>query len=172
MKISYDEITIKELGYDNLDELMDVQEETFASLEDASSLRRNTKETFAVCFAKPSVAYGVYYNGEMIAFGMLYCAGDTDENLGLSLDEKVDLSKVANVKITVVRPNYRGNGLQRYLIKILEEHAKENGYTICMATAAPDNKYSMDNFYLSGYKCVKVLKKYGGLERALLYKEI
>ncbi len=172
MKISLNEIIIKELNEDNLNELMEIQEETFLHLEDKTELRKNTKETFAVCFKFPSVAYGVYLNGEMIAFGMLHCAGISSENLGLSLDEKIDLSTVANVKITVVRPKYRGNGLQRYLIKLLEKRAKDNGFSVCMATAAPTNKYSMNNFLLSGYKVVKTLKKYGGLERALFYKEI
>ncbi len=172
MKILLSDITLKQLGEADLPEIMDVQEQTFAALEDSNTLRRNTPETFAVCFEKPSVAYGVMYQGQMIAFGMLYCAGENDENLGKSLDTPVDLSKVANVKVIIVRPAFRGNGLQKYLIAKLEQHAKANGYTIFMATAAPDNKYSMDNFLSSGYTCVKVLKKYGGLQRALLYKEV
>ncbi len=171
IKVREEELKIKTLTEDDIPEIMDVQEEAFSVMENSANLRRNTKETFSVCFESPSIAYGVYHGEKMIAFGMLYCAGLDSENLAHSLDEKVDLMTVANVKVIIVRPDFRGNGLQRYVIRKLEEHAVNNGYKILMATVAPDNEYSMSNFTALGYKCVKVLRKYGGLERALLYKE-
>ncbi len=172
IKLDISKLKIKVLGDGDLDEIMAVQEETFEELKDSDILRRNTKETFAVCFTEPSIAYGLYNEEEMVAFGMLYCAGDSSENLALSLDEKIDIYSVANLKVVIVRPKYRGNGLQKYLIEILEKHATENGYTTVMATVAPTNNFSMDNFIACGYKHVKTLKKYGGLERALLIKPL
>lgn len=165
-------LEIKKLSNVDLDEIMQIQEEAFSVMENSATLRRNTKETFAVCFDEPSIAYGVMYNGQMIAFGMLYCAGKDQENLAYSLDntDDYDLSKVANVKVIIVRPDYRGNGLQRYLISLLEKHAIDNGYKTLLCTVSPENQYSMNNFVQSGYEAVKTLNKYGGLARVLLIK--
>ncbi len=171
MKISKENLTIKKLTIADIDDILDIQEEAFSAMQDSSNLRRNTVETFSVCFSEPSVALGVYDGDKMIAFGMLYVAGMDQENLGYSLETPIDLMTVANVKVIIVRPAYRGNGLQRYIITKLEEHAIANGYKVLMATVAPDNEYSMNNFLALGYECVRVLKKYGGLERALLYKQ-
>ncbi len=169
--VNKSDLTVKVLSMDDIQDILDIQEEAFCAMQDSANLRRNTPETFGVCFEEPSVALGVYHEEKMIAFGMLYCAGEDEENLGRSLDTPIDLMSVANVKVIIVRPAYRGNGLQRYLISLLESHAVKNGYKVLMATVSPDNEYSMNNFLALGYKCVKVLKKYGGLQRALLYKE-
>ncbi len=171
MKIAKEDLTIKVLSIQDIDDILDIQEEAFSVMQDSANLRRNTVETFSVCFESPSVALGAYDGDKMVAFGMLYCAGMDAENLGYSLDTPIDLETVANVKVIIVRPDYRGNGLQRYLISKLEEHAIANGYKVLMATVAPDNEYSLNNFLALDYKVVKILKKYGGLERALLYKE-
>lgn len=170
--IDIGELAIRTLSNDDLDEIMQIQEEAFSVMENSATLRRNTKETFAVCFKQPSIAYGVMYKGEMIAFGMLYCAGKDAENLAYSLDntDEYELDRVANVKVIIVRPQYRGNGLQRYLISLLEKHAVDNGYKTLLCTVSPENAYSMNNFIQSGYEPVKTLNKYGGLARVLLIK--
>lgn len=174
MKTALDiqKLEIKVLSDSDLDEIIRIQEEAFSVMENSATLRRNTKETFAVCFDEPSIAYGVMYEGRMIAFGMLYCAGEDHENLAYSLDntDDYDLNKVANVKVIIVRPQFRGNGLQKYLIALLEKHAIDNGYKTLLCTVSPDNQYSMNNFVQSGYEPVKTLNKYGGLARVLLIK--
>lgn len=171
-KISYDEVKLTVLSFDDIDTVMAIQEEAFAAMDDDRLLRRNTKETFSVCFESPSIAYGVKHNDKIVAFGMLYCAADTDENLAKGLDDvSIDLHKVANVKVIIVLPQYRGNGLQCYLINKLEEHAKKCGMKTLMATVSPLNNYSLDNFIACGYNKVKTVNKYGGLSRVLLRKD-
>ena len=139
---------------------------------DTDFLRRNTVETFTPCFADPSVVLGVFDGERMIAFGILYVAGDTKENLARDLDEVENILENANVKLVIVRPDYRGNGLQYLLIQRLEEYARESGFKWLSTTVSPTNPWSLDNCKKCGFTQRKILQKYGGLTRILLAKEI
>ena len=173
MKINVNQVTYKQLTKADIPTLLEIQEETFAHAGgDTSFLRRNTAETFAVCFEEPSVTIGAFLDGTLIAFGMLHAAGSTEENLAKDVDEIENVLDNANVKLTIVRPQYRGNGLQALLIDKLTDHAKANGFTWACSTAAPDNIWSMNNLQKCGFVQVKLLQKYGGLQRALLCKKL
>ncbi len=173
MKINIDDISFEVLQKDSIPTLLEIQEETFEFAKgDSDFLRRNTYETLEVCFAEPSVVLGAFYKGEMIAFGILYCAGNTKENLALDVDEIEDITQNANVKLIIVRPQYRGNGLQATFITKLEEHAKKAGFTWLSSTVSPANPWSMNNLLKCGFTQNKILQKYGGLQRILFAKKI
>lgn len=173
MKIDVTKISYKQLTPDYIPELLEIQEETFAHATGSSDfLRRNTTETLSVCFPAPSLVLGAYYEGRMIAFGILHAAGTTSENLAKDIDEVEDVTENANVKLIIVRPDYRGNGLQRALIIKLGEHAKECGFKWLSSTVSPENPWSKNNLEACGFILNKVLKKYGGLERYLFVKKI
>ena len=173
MKIDVTKISYKQLTPDYIPELLEIQEETFAHATGSSDfLRRNTTETLSVCFPAPSLVLGAYYEGQMIAFGILHAAGTTSENLAKDIDEVEDVTENANVKLIIVRPDYRGNGLQRTMITKLGEHAKECGFKWLSSTVSPENPWSKNNLEACGFTLNKVLKKYGGLERYLFVKKI
>lgn len=172
MKTEYDFI-FRRCGAEQLDTICDIQEETFALLEDERLLRRNSRETLASCLEAPHVTIGVFCGGEMAAFGILYRAGDSPDNLGslLSLSGEA-LERTAAVKLTIVRPAYRGYGLQRRLIEALESEAEQLGVERLCATASPANIHSLRNFTAAGYDRCGRVTVYGGLERELFYKKL
>ena len=173
MKINLNNVYYKPLQKDSISTLLEMQEEAFDHANGNSDfLRRNTYETLEVCFYHPSLVLGAFYEEKMIAFGILYVAGNTKENLALDLDECEDVTKNANVKLTIVRPDFRGNGLQAELITKLEEHAKKEGFTWLTSTVSPANPWSMHNLLKCGFTQSKVLEKYGGLKRMLFSKKI
>ena len=176
MKIDKSKITYKSLGIDIIPELLEIQEETFefasANNVDPDFLRRNTYETLAVCFEAPSLVLGAYYEEKLIAFGILYVAGKTDENLAKDIDGVEDVTTNANVKLTIVRPEYRGNSLQYELISKLGEYAKEQGFIWLSSTVSPANPWSQANLKKCGFTVHKILKKYGGMQRILFVKKI
>lgn len=176
MKIDQAKITYKPLGIDSIPQLLEMQEETFevakANNVDPDFLRRNTYETLAVCFEAPSLVLGAYYENELIAFGILYVAGKTDENLAKDIDGVDDVTTNANVKLTIVRPEYRGNSLQYELISRLGEYAREQGFIWLSSTVSPANPWSKHNLERCGFTVHKILKKYGGLQRILFVKKI
>ena len=69
------EITFRVLEKDSVPLLLDLQEEAFAVLDDPDLLRRNTAETFGVCFNEKSLVLAVYRGKEIAGFGILYAAG-------------------------------------------------------------------------------------------------
>lgn len=173
MKIDKNEFVYKPLGIESIPALLDLQEDAFAHAGDSTDfLRRNTYETLAPCFDGDSLVLGVFHGELLVAFGILYCAGDTKENLAHDLDEVEDVTENANVKLVIVRYEYRGNGLQKELIARLGEHARERGYKWLSSTVSPENPWSMNNLIANGYTEVKVLVKYGGLKRILFAKKI
>lgn len=173
MKVNVNELSYKVLQISDIPLLLEVQEEAFEYAKgDTDFLRRNTVETFSLCFGEKSLVLGVFLGEQIIAFGILHAAGDTKENLALDIEEVTDVLQNANVKLIIVRPQYRGNGLQFELIKRLSAHAKECGFTWLSATVAPSNPWSKINFEKCGFKQVKVLQKYGGKQRLLLAKQI
>ena len=173
MKIDKSILKIEKLDISSIPELLDIQEEAFEYAKgDTDFLRRNTVETLTPCFNEPSVVLGVFHLEKLVAFGILYYAGKTEENLAKDIDEVESLTDNANLKLTIVRPNYRGNGLQRLLILELEKYAKKSGFTYLSTTVSPNNPWSLTNCKKCGYKEVKILQKYGGLTRVLLAKKI
>ena len=176
MKIEQEKITYKPLDIESIPLLLEIQEETFefaqANNVDPDFLRRNTYETLAVCFGGQSLVLGAYYENELIAFGILYVAGKTDENLAKDIDGVQDVTTNANVKLTIVRPDYRGNSLQYELISRLEAHAAEQGFSWLSSTVSPANPWSQHNLKRCGFEVHKILKKYGGMQRILFVKKI
>lgn len=170
MQINTNEISYKILDIDSLQQLLVIQDEAFEYIKDLDMLRRNTQESLAVCFEKPSVVIGAYYQQTLIGFGILYCAGNTKENLSIDLGELN--FQCANVKLIIVRPQYWGNGLQCVFIEKLQSYAKEIQMNCLCATVSPKNVWSLNNFVKMGYLPVKTTIKYGGLERVLLVKYI
>lgn len=162
--------TLKPLGIDSIPQLLEIQEETFKTLPDKSLLRRNTYETLSVCFNDMSLVLGVFCDERLIAFGILYSAGDSDENLAKELDDCDDANNYTNAKLIIVRPQYRGYGLQKILLNELVDFACAKGFKGVVATVAPDNKYSLENCLSCGFKPVKNVVKYGGNARVLLLK--
>lgn len=173
MKISMNEVTFRPLDISYIPKLLEIQEETFLyAAGQKDFLRRNTEETFAVCFPEPSLVVGAYLGEEMIAFGILHAAGETAENLAHDIEAVADIRENANVKLTIVRPMYRGNGLQAALITKMEEHAREKGFRYLSSTVSPTNPWSLNNLEKCGFRPYKTLKKYGGMERILYFKEL
>lgn len=163
------DFSIKPCGPDQLGALLDIQEEAFAALEDASLLRRNTPEMLESCLLPPHAALGAWHGDTLAAFSILYFP-EEQEDLSLSLTgvDRAGL-RAANYKLCIVRPAFRGNGLQYRLGLALERYAKEAGVWLLCATVSPHNSRSMENIRKMGYTYNRTLAKYG-LERALYYK--
>ena len=172
VKLDKTKLKFQKLNENYLDEILKIQDDTFKSIEDPSILRRNTKETFYNCLSN-HFTLGVFYQQELIAFGILYFGRKTSENIGYDLDiDKYLLESVANVKLIIVKDKFRGNSLQTIIINKLEEVAKQNNIKILGATVSPNNIHSIRNFTNLGFAFYKQKIKYDGLIRNIYYKSI
>ncbi len=152
--------------------------------------RENTRGMFELCVQSPNHSVGIFDGDKMIALGILFDGLGTDEDLSTDLVKHDVRGKVsrrykstdlkdktiqhisANMKLTLVHPDYRGMGLQIMLLNKLEALAKFFGYTHLCCTISPDNAPSISNVEKCGYEFDHKALKYGGLTRNIYVKEI
>lgn len=173
MKIPKNEFEFKKCCSVNLDEICQIQEEAFEAMDDTSLLRKNSRESLQICLDEPHYTLGAFHNGILAGFAVLFDPKLTSENIALDagFSEEVAVSTV-NFKLVIVRPSYRGNGLQTEFIEQLEILAKEKDFKKIFATVSPKNEYSKNNFLKNGYVFHSQKVKYNGLIRNIYYKDI
>lgn len=71
-----------------------------------------------------------------------------------------------------VGPAFRGQGLQRELLKAGEIYLSSTSYRRLEATVHPENRYSLNNFLSLGYHIRSTELRYGGLPRHVLQKDL
>ena len=157
----------------HINEILSIQSEAFESMEHPEWLRENTKEMLLDCLGFPHVTVGAFSNSVMSGFAILFKGEKTDENLGLTLGFSGDeLKSIANFKLVIVRPMFRGHSLQRILMTELERIAKDEDIKLLCTTVHPDNIASKISIEKSNYIFAKRTTKYGGLLRDIYYKSL
>lgn len=155
----------------DLQAVIDLNETIYTALPDKSILRHNSPEMIASCLEEPNVTLGIWDGNLLVAIGMLYVPQCIEEDHFHDLDLQGNY-KSANQKLFLVREGYRGQGLQRQLIREVEKIAVARGYNLLCTTVAPNNTFSINNFLKEGYIYAKTEEKYGGLLRNLYYKVV
>ena len=166
--------TYKILDLSYIDEIMRLQDNIMEQLEDKQLYAPTEREEFISYLKNGGKIIGyIDEKNELIAMVVYIKKGYEEGNYGYDLDlEGEKLLEVAQVESTVVRSDYRGNGLQRILCEKIEDIAKNERVKILASTASPYNKYSVNTFIKLGYEIKKDKLKYGGLRRYVLAKEI
>ena len=166
-----DEVSFVRMGAPYLRDVLEIQSETFAHMEDAQLLRANSEAALYDCLVNHYVV-GAFCNGELMGFGVLYFARDSEENLAQYVRTDVDdYSVYANIKLIIVREAYRGRGLQKQMMESLEAAARKRGIRELFATISPQNVHSENNFLAMGYtKEGYVEHKYGNYDRNVFAK--
>lgn len=173
MKLNETDILFEKCTYRNIEEICELQEVAFRHLENKNLLRRNSREMLESCLNAPHYTLGAFFEEKLIAFAVLFDAGQTEENIGQDIGlEGDELNDAVNMKLIIVSPEYRGNGLQKKLMAYLEAIAKEKGKKIICGTVSPENIYSCNNFIALDYKLKTTKIKYDGLERNVYCKNI
>lgn len=164
----------KVLDLTYIDEIIKLQDVIMDGLEDKQLYAPTEKSEFIKYIKNGAKVIGyIDEANDLIAMAVYIKKGYEKGNYGYDLDLKDDeLNNVAQVESTVVRSDYRGNGLQRTLCKKIEELAKEEDVKVLASTASPYNKYSVNTFTSLGYEIKKDKFKYGGLRRYVLAKEL
>lgn len=163
-----------ELNLSHIDSIIELQNEVVDALENKELYFPSEKEEFENIINNTGKIIGcITESNELIAIGVYCKLGLNKENYGYDIDlSEEELFNVGQIECTIVKPLYRGNKLQYITCEILEKIGKENNTNIIMATASPDNFYSVNTFKKLGYDIVKEKLKYGGLKRYILKKNI
>ena len=161
---------IRPCGIEQLDTILAIEQEAISVLERPDLLRRNTLDMWRCCLNPPHICLGAWVGEELVGFAVLYIPQlDDGEDLSRLLT-KIDASALvsANFKICIVRPQWRGRGLQVLLGEHLHKEAAARGINLLCSTASPYNEPSVRSLRKLGYQIDHILNKYG-FERMLLY---
>lgn len=164
----------KELDVSYIEEIMELQDIIMEDLEDKQLYAPTDKEEFIEYFKKGAKVIGYLdEKDDLIAMAVYIKKGYEKGNYGYDLDLKGEsLLNVGQVESTVVRSDYRGNGLQKILCEKVEDIARSEKVKLLTSTASPYNKYSVNTFKNLGYEIKRDKIKYGGLRRYVLVKEL
>lgn len=164
----------KILDSNYIDEIIRLQDIIIDGLEDKQLYAPTERDEFIHYLKSGGKIIGYLdEKDDLIAMAVYVKKGYEKGNYGYDLDlEGEVLLNVAQVESTVVRSDYRGNGLQRVLCEKIEGIAKEERVKLLTSTASPYNKYSINTFKKLGYEIKKDKIKYGGLRRYVLAKEL
>lgn len=91
----------------------------------------------------------MYFDEDIFVSSIMYIPGDSDMNTICSLEENIPTCECGPL---FVNPDYRGLGLQKEMLNILEDYSECN-YVI--TTVHPNNEYCINNFIGSDYEFVK-----------------
>ena len=107
--------------------------------------------------------------GRLAAVFSIIRPGLRDFNLGyeIGLPEE-ELLRVIHMDTAAVHPDFRGRGLQR---KMMFEAEKALQGRILLCTIHPDNRYSLQNALVLGYRIERKVARYGSV-RYILRKDI
>lgn len=112
-------------------------------------------------------------SSRLAAIGVLYVP-DAKNHFGPLLDfSEKELPRIANMKLVIVLPEYRGNGLQRALMNAVITFAQKRNFRGLYSTAHPENIYSIHNLIETGFVFQKHITAYEeALSRNLYYREL
>lgn len=111
----------------------------------------------------------LYMEDDEIVCSMMYIPADqsTIDLFGLNL--LADM--IGECGPIMVSEKYRGHGLQREMLKVLNKYCSSIGNKYILTTIHPDNSYSKKNFEKCGYMYYKTVNLKRG-DRDLLLKKI
>lgn len=162
-----------EIGQPNtgdINSIIELQKQVVSHMNTSGWYQVSTPEEIeqAVNDNQNYLCLSVKHEKKLVAFAYVILNPDIEHNLYCDLKENgidfsYDSDDYAIFETSFVSPEYRGYGLQSFLIKALLSWTKLIGKKAICATIHPDNIYSERNFVKNGYVNIteQPLNKYG-----------
>jgi RimJ/RimL family protein N-acetyltransferase len=121
-------------------------------------------------------AVGIFVDRRLVAFRNVYYPDHDDRQWNLGIDLGLDhgqRSKVANLQMVCVHPDFRGNGLAVMMNRVCLEWLRHQGTHphIC-ATVSPYNYWNVRVLLKCGFHIAAVKDKYSGKLRYIVYQNL
>lgn len=159
------EFSKKRLFPYNLKEATNLQNEILEDFPEGSSVFKYSSENEILESMLLDYCYGLYDGAKLAAFCICVLNRKSSRNLCNNTgDEFYDL--YITFDTIQVRKEYRGYGIQRHFLNDAEALAgrikQEQGFSEMkiIATVSPDNKKSLGNFLIQGYRVVDTISIY------------
>jgi GNAT superfamily N-acetyltransferase len=162
---------VQRLGPADLGMILDLQDRIRSALPDPSVFQTSTPEFIAYCLADGGRCYRVVYEGEPVAYRMVYFPRDRAFNL--AKDTTLPASRyeaVAHWDTVAVLPAWRGHGLARLMNARALRELTDTGIRHVFSTSSPANPHGVRTLMEAGFQPVGLVEKFGGKLRFLLYR--
>ncbi|QHT47847.1 GNAT family N-acetyltransferase [Bacillus sp. SB49] len=166
---------VRRLGAEDIEDLLHMQMIVEAQVQEKDTLQPLSKQEFNTILEGAGLLIGVFVEEELIAFRALWYPGPDPENLGMDIglpEEEWDL--VVHQEISCVRPDYRGNRLQKrmgaWIMQAFREEDTDKAHLLC--TVHPRNISSLKDKLAQGMAIVRLKEKYAGMLRYILYRPV
>lgn len=173
-KIDLNKLEIRTCNSNDVKDIYNIQEEVINSFktDEKGYFLPFTEESYFRIVNNPlkdGEIYGAFYNNKMIAWIFLSISSRMEQIKSFIPDIK---GKCADIDGVIVLSEYRGNGLQKVLVKYLEKKAKEKEINNIVAEVTFGNKYSLNNLQDLGYEIKTWYQKDKNIKRYILLKRL
>lgn len=173
-KIDSNNLDIRICNSDDVEDIYNIQEIVINSFEENEKgyFLPFKKESYMRIVNDPindGEIYGAFVDNKMVAWIFLSVSNRMKEIKSYIPDIE---GKCADIDGVIVLPKYRGNGLQKILVKYLEDRAKEKGIDNIVAEVTFGNEHSLKNLQDLGYEIKTWYQKDENIKRHILYKKI
>lgn len=164
------ELTVRLIRPDEVDLVMNLQARVHAHMPDPSLLAAEDREQVEESVG-PDACLGIFDGDRIIAFALMVANRESEErNTGQKNGYPPE--ECVSFDTAFVDPDYRGLGMQKYLLEVREQIARQMGAKRALVTVAPQNVHSLRNVQGFGFEVIARKQLYGGLDRYVLMKEL
>lgn len=142
------------LRREHLEQVLELRASVLDLIPDKDFCIPSPDHVISDSLADQGVVAGVFVEGQLVAFRILYFVDNNDYNLGMLVGiNSNELSHVVHMEFSIVLPEFRGNGLQKRLSLItLEQAKKRKGLLHVCSMVSPKNFPSiLDKFSCNLY---------------------
>ena len=152
MEINKNEIIREDVTHDKVLDYLSFVEGVKKKMDHPEWLGDFTEEEIFDILENGGYCFLYRYADIYVASSMLIPAREKDiEKFGLDYD----YLKTMDYGPEAVEEVARGNGIQKYILKDMDEYSKKLGYEHVVTTVHPDNVYCIQNMEESGFTFVK-----------------
>lgn len=162
------------LDANHLSKIMALNDYIFSRLEDATMCVPLSMGEWQHVLSGNGIVLGVFVETQLIGVRTTLFPYDGEENLGRYMNfSKEQLLKVVHLETTLIHPDFRGNHLQKRMIKItLELLQTTHRYCHLFITVSPFNIASIKSVMSFNIPIVKLESMYGGCQRYIFYYDL
>lgn len=162
------DLEVKQLNRNDLDDYLILVEKVKDNMKYPEWLGDFSKEDL-IQIAEDGKIYLWYDKGIPVCAALLIPS--TKKDLDKFFSGELDYLKVIDFGPEMVHPNYVGNGLQKEMLKFLENESVKMGYEYAIGTIHPDNIYSCKSLECVGFQNIGMVTLKRGV-RAVYRKRL
>ncbi|MEU4175155.1 GNAT family N-acetyltransferase [Streptomyces sp. NPDC026589] len=151
--------------------ILTMQERIYAALPEKTVFERSSGEFIEYCLDGGGLCYASLRHGVPVGYRMVYFPRGREFNLAKEVPlPSHEWDRVAHWDTTAVQPEWRGHGLGGLMNARALADLAGTGTRHVFATSSPCNPYGVKPLVTAGLRPVRLVRKFGGHLRFLLYR--